>query len=157
MITLNGGTAAQFDKFKAVSPINCSVANWECVRATSYIYTNTPLSNAQAIAYNADGFELGQHINTGCADWASTPALESFYSDQLDSWATKYLGVPRPSTNRTHCVVWSDFATQPLVELNHGIRLDTNYYYYPTNWVQNRPASSLAPEFQCALRISTGQ
>jgi hypothetical protein len=58
----NGGTAGRFDQFKAVSPVGCSVANWECVRGTSYMYTNTPISDAQAAQYNADGFEIGaQH------------------------------------------------------------------------------------------------
>ena len=45
----------------------------------------------------------------------------------------------RPSTNRTHCIAWSDWATQPKVELQNGIRLDTNYYYWPSAWIQNRP------------------
>ena len=40
-------------------------------------------------------------------------------------------GVPAPVTNRTHCVVWSDFDSQPQAALANGIRLDTNYYYYP--------------------------
>ena len=30
-------------------------------------------------------------------------------------------------------------ATQPKVELAHGIRLDTNYYYWPGSWIQDRP------------------
>ena len=37
----------------------------------------------------------------------------------------------RRTRNRTHCIAWSDWATQPKVELAHGIRLDTNYYYWP--------------------------
>ena len=41
----------------------------------------------------------------------------------------------RPSTNRTHCIVWSDYDTQPQVELAHGIRFDTNYYYWPGSWI----------------------
>ena len=27
----------------------------------------------------------------------------------------------------------------PAVELNHGIRLDANYYYWPSDWINNRP------------------
>jgi len=27
----------------------------------------------------------------------------------------------------------------PTVELNHGIRLDANYYYWPPSWVNDRP------------------
>jgi hypothetical protein len=35
--------------------------------------------------------------------------------------------------------VWSDWATQAKVALNHGIGLDANYYYWPPGWVANRP------------------
>ena len=33
-----GGTASHFDRYKALSPAGCVVANWECVRSTSYVY-----------------------------------------------------------------------------------------------------------------------
>ena len=46
-----GGTAVHFDRFKALSPPGCVVANWECVRSTSYIFPNSDLTNAQAAAY----------------------------------------------------------------------------------------------------------
>ena len=40
-------------------------------------------------------------------------------------------------SNRTHCIVWSDWATQAKVERSHGIRFDTNYYYMgPTAWLR---------------------
>ena len=42
-------------------------------------------------------------------------------------------------SNRTHCIAWSDYDTQPQVELQHGIRFDTNYYYWPGSWIQDRP------------------
>ena len=39
-------------------------------------------------------------------------------------------------SDRTHAIVWSDYATQPKVELQHGIRFDTNYYYNgPEGWL----------------------
>ena len=34
----NGGTAGRFDEYMAASPPGCSVADWECIRGTSYIY-----------------------------------------------------------------------------------------------------------------------
>ena len=37
-----------------------------------------------------------------------------------------YYGVPLPATSRTHCIAWSDWATQPKVELGRGIRYDMN-------------------------------
>ena len=134
----NGGTAARFDQFKASSPAGCSVANWECVRGTSYIYTTTPLTNAQAAAYTTDGFEVGLHINTNCGDF--TPAsLEAFYTTQIADWVGKYTSVPAPITQRHHCIAWSDWITGAQVQLNHGIRLDTSYYFWPPGWVNNTP------------------
>jgi len=134
----NGGTVGRFESYKAASAPGCSVANWDCIRGTSYIYTNTPISNAQAVSYNTDGFEIALHINTGCSNW--TPAsLQTFFNNQLASFASTFPGLPAPVTNRTHCLVWSDFATQPSVELGKGIRLDTNYYYWPQSWIQDRP------------------
>src|SRR5262249_33862961 len=44
-----------------------------------------------------------------------------------------------PQTNRTHCIPWSDYSSHPQVELSHGIRLDTNYYYWPPTWVNDVP------------------
>ena len=60
-----GGTASHFDRFKQLSPAGCVVANWECIRATSYIYPNSVLTNAQANGYRADGFEVALHVEVG--------------------------------------------------------------------------------------------
>jgi hypothetical protein len=134
----NNGTQGRFEGYEAVSAPGCSVADWECVRGTSYIYPSTPLAPADAAAFEAAGFEVAVHVSSNCADW--TPAsLETFYSTQLADFAAKYTGVPAPVTNRTHCIAWSDWATQPKVEKAHGIRLDTSYYYWPPAWVQDRP------------------
>ena len=69
----------------------------------------------------------------------SQAQLESFYSSQLAAFAADYPSLNSPATNRTHCIAWSDWATQPKVELENGIRLDTNYYYWPGAWIQDRP------------------
>jgi len=134
----NNGTSGRFASYIANSPVNCAVENWECIRGSSYVFDNTPLSDAEGVFYTERGFEVGLHVNTNCADW--TPAsLESFYATQLSTWATNYPSLPPPSTNRTHCIAWSDWTTQADVELAHGIRLDTTYYYYPGSWVADRP------------------
>ena len=41
----NGGTAGRFNQYIADSPTGCSVADWTCVRGTSYIWPNTPIPN----------------------------------------------------------------------------------------------------------------
>ena len=56
-------------------------------------------------------------------------------------WRAKYPSVPAPTTRRMHCVSWADWVSQPKVERAHGIRLDTNYYYYPGSWMATSPAS----------------
>jgi hypothetical protein len=105
------------------------------VRATSYVYAGTAMSDAQAAAYEADGFEVALHVHTQCADF--TPAsLEDYVTDQLADFAESWPSVRDPATNRTHCLVWSDWASAPRVERAHGIRLDTTYYYLgPPGWL----------------------
>ncbi len=135
----NGGTAGRFDTYKAQSPAGCSVANWECVRSTSYIYPGTPgLSNTQVAAYAAEGFEVGLHVNTGCANYTAA-SLESNYASQLASLASWLPSNPAPVTERTHCIAFSDWASQPKVQVNHGIGMDTNYYWWPPEWAGTRP------------------
>jgi hypothetical protein len=134
----NGGTAGRFDQFKARSAGGCSVTDWECIRGTSYIYTSTPMSDAQAAAYTADGFEVGLHITTGCADYTAS-SLQDNYSLQVPEWQAKYGSIPAPATQRHHCIVWSDWSTGATVQLSHGIRLDTSYYYWPPGWINNTP------------------
>jgi hypothetical protein len=135
----NGGTAGRFDGFRAASPPGCNVAAWECIRGTSYIYPSTPaLTDGQAGGYVADGFEIALHLNTGCGDF-NAASLEGFFSQQLAGLKAQYPSVPAPVTNRTHCIAFSDWATEPKIESAHGIRLDTNYYYWPASWVGDRP------------------
>ncbi len=135
----NGGTAGRFDTYLADSAAGCSVADWQCVRSTSYVYPNSPITNTQAQQYTAAGFEVALHVTTNCADFTSYAELGSYYTAQLASFASSYPGIPAPATNRTHCVTWSDYDSQPKVELAHQIRLDATYYYWPGSWLNDRP------------------
>jgi WD40 repeat protein len=134
----NNGTAGRFDQFKQQSPAGCNVNNWECIRGTSYIYPNTPISNAQAAAYNTDGFEISLHLNTNCNNFTAS-SLSSLYTQQLSQFSSTFPSLPAPVTQRHHCIAWSDWSITPEVELSKGMRLDTNYYYYPPIWVLDRP------------------
>jgi hypothetical protein len=133
----NGGTTRQFDAYMADSPPGCSLADWECVRSTSYVYPGTPISPAEASAYQAAGFEIGLHTSTDCADFDRT-SLSREMTEQLKRFATRWPALSAPRTNRTHCIAWSDWAGEPKAELAHGIRLDANYYFWPANWVRDR-------------------
>jgi hypothetical protein len=103
------------------------------------MFPYTPIPDSDVAAFQAQGFELSVHVDTGCADWSSREQLDAMYSSQIAELRANLPSIAAPRTHRTHCVVWSDFETQPLVELAHGIRLDTTYYYWPGSWVQDRP------------------
>lgn len=134
----NGGTSGTFDSFIDASPSGCSVANWDCVRGTSYVYPGTPIPSSQASAYQSQGFEIGLHINTSCTDF--TPAsLNDDYDAQIANWQSDFPGLNAPSTQRHHCIVWSDWSSAPSIQLAHGMRLDTSYYYWPPSWANDVP------------------
>ena len=134
----NNGTDEQFDTFSAASPAGCVVANWECVRATSYVFPGTTIGGVGAEAYEQRGFEIALHLTTNCDNY--TPAsLRDEWDEQLPAFRAAYPSLDVPLTNRTHCIAWSDWASEPIVALENGVRLDTNYYYWPAAWVQDRP------------------
>jgi hypothetical protein len=134
----NGGTAGRFDKYLAASIPGCAVDQWQCVRSTSYVYAGTPIGYSMQAAYDAQGFEIALHIDTGCADF--TPAsLEQMYVQQVADWNASFPNLPPPVTQRHHCVVWSDWISGAQSELAHGIRLDTTYYAWPPSWINDVP------------------
>jgi hypothetical protein len=146
----NNGTPGRFDIYKNSSPANCNVADWECIRATSYIFTNTPITPAQVASYTAEGFEVGVHMwmsgsDAGAPDQSldcnnyTTASISADYQKQIAAFTGLFPGAGPVRTNRTHCVIWSDFDTQSQVAAANGVRLDTNYYYYPGAWVLDRP------------------
>ena len=135
----NNGTQARFNQYKTLGPNTVQdVADWKAIRGTSYMYPGTPISNATAAGFEAQGFEVACHPTTSCLNF--TPAsLQNDFTTQLAAFASSYPSVSTPVTNRTHCLVWSDWASHPKVELQKGIRLDATYYYWPEVWMQNRP------------------
>ena len=136
-----GGTGSHFDRFNALSPAGCSVANWDCVRATSYIYPAAAITNAQAAAYVLSGFEVALHpVVQSCPPGPiSAQQLGAFYDPQLAAFHAKYTSLPGPVSNRTHCVYWPDWVSNAKVELARGIRMDGNYYHYPGTWIGATP------------------
>lgn len=136
---LNDGTTGRFEIYKTLGPnTQQDVKDWKAIRGTSYIYNNTPITNAEAAAFESEGFEIALHPTTDCQNW--TPVgLNSAFVSQLADLATQLPGISAPVTNRTHCMAWSDWVNMAKVSEQNGIRLDVNYYYWPGNWVQNRP------------------
>ena len=90
-----------------------------------------------AAQYTADGFRDRLHVNTGCVDW--TPkSLANFYQSQLKAGTLPTQ--PAAPVERAHPLRQLDRLGYPAKSPGqHGIRLDTNYYYYPPAWVLERP------------------
>ncbi len=134
-----GGTLGQFARYDQISPAGCSVADWQCIRSTSYVYPGTPITDAQAALYNARGFEIALHPNADCPQNFTPASLRAAWAAQLPAFRATWPSLPSPVTNRTHCIAWSDWASEAIVARENGVRLDTNYYYWPGQWVLNRP------------------
>jgi hypothetical protein len=146
----SGETSTVFDGLLANDPPGgCTaqeLADWQCVRATSYAYPSSPITSATQTpaGYQALGFEIALHLlllpDSTCTDFgpAPLPSLDGTLGTQLGQFATAFPGVSAPTTIRTHCVPWSDWDTQPKTDLAHGIRLNTDYYWFSNNnWDQD--------------------
>ena len=136
-----GGTGSHFDRFIQLSPSGCVVADWECVRGTSYVYPQAKITNAEAASYLLSGFEIALHpVVLSCPTAPVTAAeLAAVYDAQLADFHAKYPSQPNPVSSRTHCVFWPDWVSNAKVELARGIRLDANYYHYPGSWIGSTP------------------
>ena len=137
-----GGTAAHFDRYKALSPAGCSVVNWDCVRAsvaTSIPTRRSRMPRRPRTTRRASRSALHPLVSS-CQTTPITEAeLATFYDTQLTSFRAKYTGIPTQVSSRTHCVYWPDWASNAKVELARGIRMDANYYHYPGPWIGAKP------------------
>jgi len=137
-------TNNRFNDFLADSSVGCSVPDWQCIRATAYLFpqslASNPLTDPQVAAFTSQGFEVAMHGDSSpsCTNWDTT-SLDSFYTTELASFAAQFPSLPAPRTHRMHCIGWSDYDSQPQIELKHGIRLDTSYYYWPPTWANDQP------------------
>lgn len=146
--TGNHGTEYTFDRLIEESPAGCSVADWECLRGSSYVYADNSVPPATAKLYENAGFELGLHLvvpgPNECDNFTSYAQLKGALDEQLDGsagvqgFSQVYPSLKPPATIRTHCVAWSDWDSQVRADLSRGIRLNTDYYYWPSQWVQDR-------------------
>jgi hypothetical protein len=148
----NEGTIGQFLRYRDVySAPGCSVADWQCVRATSYLFPVANISNQELASFQASGFEFGLHLwstggtaagtHTSNDETCHNATAQSIANDlgaQLGQFAATWPSALSPVSNRNHCIVWSGWVDVPRAELGQGIRLDTNYYYWPGGWVNNR-------------------
>ena len=135
-----------------VGPAGCNqpsvdptlLAEWKCPRATSYVYPdNTIINPDHAKNWSDWGFEIAAHplfqSDGSCLDFHSFAELNTALANELAIFRSKFPNVPAPTTTRTHCITWSDWSSQPKADAGLGIRLNTDYYYFPAVWTQNRP------------------
>ena len=134
------GTAGRFNAEIISSDPGCSVEDWECIRSSSYIYPDPDgaVTDQEAADFDALGFEIGIHASTFCADY-DAGMLETYFSDQMGVWYGLFPSLAPAVSHRQHCIAWSDYTVLPEEEAKYGIRLDVNYYYWPPDWVDNRP------------------
>jgi hypothetical protein len=155
-----GWTSRVFDHLWDLGSTDCKALptdqalldTWTCPRATSYFWPDgpnpadatytPPISDTEASNWTKYGFEFADHPmiaqSPGCVDY-TTASLNASLDAELANFHQKYPSVPGPTTVRTHCIVWSDWASQPKAALARGIRLNADYYYFPAEWTQNRP------------------
>ena len=101
-----------------LSPDNSqqAVDDWKAIRGTSYVYNDIPIPDDSVAYYQSLGFEIALHPNTNCTNF--TPAsLTSDMSTQLSELEAQLPSFIPPVTNRTHCMPWSDWATQPKLRV----------------------------------------
>jgi hypothetical protein len=148
--------ATRLNQELAASPAGCAVDDWTCIRSTTYLYSSNFLTNAQAKAYEDQGFEIALHTNTGC----SSPTADQYageLSTQLGDLASKYPSLQPTATIRNHCISWSDYTTMPQQQAQVGINLDTDYYYWPGSWVADRPGLFTGSGFAQRFSTTDGQ
>ena len=153
----SGDTIQFFSRHESQSPIGCSIADWECVRSSSYLSPEDlslfTLTDVEAANYTAKGFEVGLHPDAGlasggvwCGTWPSDMAIQ--YSNQLDSFMSYYASIPVQGSERSHCYswfgytggsTWNGYGGKPEIEANLGIRFDTNITYNPSDWAIVNP------------------
>jgi hypothetical protein len=133
-----GDIAARMARYDGLSPPGCKVADWACVRSTSYMFYRATITDDELLHFQKEGHEFGAHVDTECADF-SLASLDAAYTTQIAALRAKYAGLDTQVTERTHCIAFSDWLSHPVTELRHGIRLDTNYYYWPSSWIKDRP------------------
>jgi hypothetical protein len=134
----NAGTEITINDLLNKSRTDCSYMDWECVRASHYVYTDSALTNARAAQFHKYDFEIGDHVSQSCSNFASYSDLAAIYTADLTTWRAKYSSVPDQKTHRYHCYVWSDWDSQARAGAANGIRYDLNYVAFPRSWIGDR-------------------
>ena len=107
----NNGTAPRFDEYLSASAPDCWVVDWGCIGHVVHVSEHSDL-RCHVANYVGQGFEIALHVTTGLHGLDTHDALRISIRTQLSQFAGTYPSAPTPVTNRTHCIVWSDWTTQ---------------------------------------------
>lgn len=132
------GTRRSFERMLSLAEPGCNAQQWECPRATSWMYPASSLTAEEAKHYSNLGFDLGVHVTTDCEDWTEE-SLDAAFATSMLAFRKKYPALSDQAGHRLHCVAYSDWLGLPTAEHQWGIRLDMNYYNWPPGWIQDRP------------------
>ena len=110
-------------------PAGCSVGDWECVRSTVVPLHRRLAQRRGREAVGGRGLRGRPPRQHGLRRTGPRRRFADFYTTQMAGFYATFPSLAPLATNRTHCIAWSDWATQPQVELENGIRFDTNYYF----------------------------
>ena len=91
----NGGTAGRFNAEQAESTVGCSVADWECVRSTSYIFPSTR-AHRRAAAATRPTASRSRCIPTRAARAYSAAGYDGVLTSQLNALRGELPGDLRP-------------------------------------------------------------
>ncbi len=113
----NGGTTGQFDRLQGGEPgrllrRELGVHPVDVLRLPEHADRRAPTR------FEQDGFEIALHLNTGCAELHDRDSLARQLGRAAAAVrASAFPTLDAPVTNRTHCIAWSDWASEPIVEL----------------------------------------
>ena len=116
------------------------MADWECVRGTSYIYPDTPHHERRRPPRTRRRASRSRCTSTpNCADWTPSVARGLLRGSARHVRRRRTRASPTPRRTARTASRGATGRRSRRSSWTHGIRLDTNYYYWPDAWVQNRP------------------
>ena len=132
-------------------------ARWPTGSASAAPRTSTRHADHQRAGRRATrrkGFEIGAaRQRPNCADFTPASLEADVTTDQLAAFAPTVPEPRRRPSTQPHALHRLERLRHAAARSScaHGIRLDTNYYYWPATWVERRArACSPAPACRCA-------
>ena len=129
-----GGTTGQFDWDDLSQPAPAATSPTGSASAGRRTCTRTPTLRRRDARrrYEAQGFEIALHVNTDCANWTPASLADVLHARSSRSWRGQ-LPEPARAGHPPHPLHHLERLGDPAARSSstNGIRLDTNYYYWP--------------------------